>query len=106
MPGLHSRRGYSSRLLKNCERNEVRTNVDIHILVRERRDRYNSRKSDRFHLSTFFTELQTTIYIQELNENIITVPSITRRDIQDILVSFDSRLIFRYVSESFETRQE
>ncbi len=43
--GLHSRRGYSSRVSRNCERYELRMNVDIHTLVRELRDRYNSRKS-------------------------------------------------------------
>ncbi len=32
--------------------------------------------------------------------------SITRQDIWDILVSFDLGLIYRHVSESFETRQE
>ncbi len=109
MPGLHCRQGYSSRLSRNCEWDEVRTNVDIHTLVRELRNRYNSRKSQdsrevaQLHSSTFFTKLQTTIYIQELNENVITVPSITRRD---ILVSFDSGLIYWHVSKSFETRQE
>ncbi len=97
------------RLSRNCEWDEVRMNVDIHTLRRELRDRYNSRKPrDRreltqFHSSTFFTKLQTTIYIQELKENVITVPSITRRD---ILGSFDLGLIYQHVSESFETRQE
>ncbi len=87
---------FSLRLSRNCEWDEVLTNVDIYTLVWELRDRYNSRKSRdtrelaQFHSSTFFTTLQTTIYIQELNENVITVPLITRRDIWDILVSFDS----------------
>ncbi len=100
------------KLWRNCERVEVCTNVDIHSLVRELWDRYNSRKSrdirelGQFHSSTFFTKLQTTIYIQELNENVITVPSITRWDIRDILVSFDSGLIYQHVSESFEIRLE
>ncbi len=35
-----------------------------------------------------------------------TVSLITRQDIRDILVSFDSGLIYRHVSESFETRRE
>ncbi len=68
MPGLHFRLGYSSRLLARCERDEVRTNVDIHTLVRE--------------------------------------SSIMRQDIQDILVSFDSGLIYPHVSESFKMRRE
>ncbi len=51
-----------------CERDKVRTNVDIHTFVRE--------------------------------------SSITKQDIRDILVSFDSGLIYQLVSESFETRQE
>ncbi len=109
MPGLHSHRGYSSRLSRNCEWDKVRTNVGIHTLVRELWGRYNSQKSRdnqklaQLHSSTFFTQLQTTIYIRELNKNLITVPSITRRD---ILVSFDSGLTYRHVSESLETRQE
>ncbi len=41
MPGLHSRQRYLSRLSRNCEWDEVRTNVDIHTLVRELRERYN-----------------------------------------------------------------
>ncbi len=45
----------------------------------------------QFYSSTFFTQLQTTIYIQELNEDVITEPSITRRN---ILVSFYSELIY------------
>ncbi len=65
MPGLHSHRRYSLRLSRNCERDEVRTNVDIHTLTWELQDRYNSQKSSN---STFFTKLQTTIYIQELNK--------------------------------------
>ncbi len=32
--------------------------------------------------------------------------SITRQDIRDIFVSFDSGMIYRHVSESFETRWE
>ncbi len=32
--------------------------------------------------------------------------SITRQDIRDILISFNSGLIYRHVSESFETRRE
>ncbi len=59
---------YSSRLLVKCECDEVRTNVDIHTLMRK--------------------------------------SSITRQDIQDILISFDSGLIYRHVSESFKTRRE
>ncbi len=59
---------YSSILLARCERDEVCTNVNIHILVWE--------------------------------------SSIMRKDIRDILVFFDSWLIYRYVSESFETRRE
>ncbi len=43
------------------------------------------------------------LYIQELNENVITVRSITMRD---ILVSFYLGLIYRHVSESFKMRQE
>ncbi len=37
MLGLHFHLGYSSRLLARCERDEVLTNVDIHIhtLVQE-----------------------------------------------------------------------
>ncbi len=35
MPGLHSHLEYSSSLLARCEQDEVRTNVDIHTLVRE-----------------------------------------------------------------------
>ncbi len=35
MPGLHSCLGYSSRLLVRCERDNVRTNVDIYTLVQE-----------------------------------------------------------------------
>ncbi len=35
MSGLHSHRGYSLRLSRNCERDEVRTNVDIHTIVGE-----------------------------------------------------------------------
>ncbi len=35
MPGSHSHLGYSSRLLARCERNKVRTNVDIHTLVQK-----------------------------------------------------------------------
>ncbi len=68
MPGLHSRLGYLLRLLARCERDEVRTNIDIH---------------------TFLLEM-----------------SITRQDIQDILVSFDSRLIYQHDTESFKTIQE
>ncbi len=68
MPGLHSHFGYLSRLLARCERDEVRTNVDIHTLVWE--------------------------------------SSITRQDIRDTLIFFDSKLIYRHVSESFETRWE
>ncbi len=68
MPGLHSQLEYSSRLLARCERDEVRTNVDIHTLMRE--------------------------------------SSIMRQDIRDILVSFDSGLIYQHVSESFVTRWE
>ncbi len=45
------------------------------------------------------------MYIQELNGNVITVPSIMRQDIRDILVSFYSVLIYQHVSKSFETRQ-
>ncbi len=45
IPGVHSCRGHSSRLSRNCEWDEVCMNVDIHILVRELRDRYNSQKS-------------------------------------------------------------
>ncbi len=67
MPGLHSCFGYSSRLLAKCERDEVHTNVNIHI-VRE--------------------------------------SSIARQDIRDILVSFDSGLIYQHVSENLETRRE
>ncbi len=52
-------------VLVRCEQDEVRTNVEIHTLVRE--------------------------------------SSITR---QDILVSFDSGLIYQHVSESFKTRRE
>ncbi len=109
MTGLYSRRGYLSRLSRNCERDEVCMNIDIHTLVRELWDRYNSRKSrdsrglPQFYSSTFFTKLQTAIYIEELNENVITVPSITK---QNILISFDSGLSYQHVSESFEMRQE
>ncbi len=112
MPSLHSCRGYSSRLSRNCEWDKVRTNVDIHTPVRELQDRYNSWKSRdsrelaQFHSSIFFTKHQTTIYIQELNENVITVPSIMRQDIRDILISFDSGLICQHVSKSFDMRQE
>ncbi len=63
MPGLHSRLGYSLRLLVRCEWDKIRKNVDFHTYVREL--------------------------------------SITRQDIWDILVSFDSRNWF-----SFETRRE
>ncbi len=35
MPDLHSRRRHSLRLSARCERDEVRTNVDIHTLVQE-----------------------------------------------------------------------
>ncbi len=35
MPGLHSRLGYSSRLLARCEWDKVHTNVDIQTLTRE-----------------------------------------------------------------------
>ncbi len=35
MPGLHSGLWYSSRLLARCDRDKVRTNGDIHTLVRE-----------------------------------------------------------------------
>ncbi len=35
MPRLHSHLRYSSRLSVRCERDEVRTNIDIHTLVRE-----------------------------------------------------------------------
>ncbi len=45
IPGLHSHRGYSLRLSRNCEWDEVCTNVDIHTLVWELPDRYNSQKS-------------------------------------------------------------
>ncbi len=34
-PSLHSHLGHSSRFLMRCERDEVRTNVDIHTLVQE-----------------------------------------------------------------------
>ncbi len=56
MPGLHSRRGYLSRLSRNCEHDEVHTNVCIHTLMRELQDRYNSRKpqDSRVVLSIFF----------------------------------------------------
>ncbi len=37
---------------------------------------------------------------------IVCESSITRRDIRDILISFDSGMIYRHVSESFEMRQE
>ncbi len=40
--GLHSHRRCLSRLSRNCEWNEVHTNVDIHTLVQELWDRYNS----------------------------------------------------------------
>ncbi len=33
MYGSNSCRGYSLRLLRNCEPDKVRTNVDIHILA-------------------------------------------------------------------------
>ncbi len=62
MPGLHSRLGYSSRLLARCKQDEVHTNVDIHTLVQE--------------------------------------SWITRQYIRDILVSFDSGLIYQHVSET------
>ncbi len=39
MPGLHSHRRHLSRFLVRCERDKVRTNVDIHTLVRELRDK-------------------------------------------------------------------
>ncbi len=68
MPGLHSRLGYLLRLLARCERDKIRTNVDIHTLVHE--------------------------------------SSITRQDIRDILVSFDSGLIYQHVFESFEMRTD
>ncbi len=38
-PGLHSHWTHSSRLSARCEWDEVRTNVDIHTLVRELRDK-------------------------------------------------------------------
>ncbi len=91
---------------------EVRTDVDIHTLVQELWDRYNSWKSRysrelaQFPSSTFFTELQTTIYIQELNENIITLLLITSWDNRDILLPFDWGLIYWHVFESFEMKQE
>ncbi len=56
------------RNLARCERDTVRTNVDIYTLVRE--------------------------------------SSIMRQDIRDILVSFDSGLIYQHVSKSFEMRWE
>ncbi len=36
MPGLHSRLGYSSRLLVRCERDELRTNVDFQLSCENR----------------------------------------------------------------------
>ncbi len=57
---------FSSRVL--VETFGVRTNVDIHTLVRE--------------------------------------SSITRQDIRDILISFDSGLIYQHVYESFERRRK
>ncbi len=68
MPGLPSLQEYLSQLLRNCEQDVVCTNVDIHTLVRELQNRYNSQKSRdsqelvQFHSSTFFTKLQTTMY--------------------------------------------
>ncbi len=87
MPGLHSRWEFSSRLTRNSEWDEVCTNVDIHILVWELWDRYkirksrNSRELATFYSFTFFTQLQTTICIEELNENVIRVSLITKRNI-------------------------
>ncbi len=105
MPDLHSRLGYSSKLSRNCKRDEVRTNVDIHTLVRELQDRHNSRKSrDSRELKKKFPVIKDSWQKdQELNKNVITVPSVMKRD---ILVFFDSGLIYRHVSERFETRQE
>ncbi len=104
MPGLHSRRDFRG-IVTRWGTHKCRH----HTLVWDLWERYNSRKTQdsrelaQFHSCTIFTKLQTTIYIQELNANVITVLSITRRN---ILVSFDSGLIYRHVSESFETRQE
>ncbi len=39
MPGLHFCQRHSSRLLAKCERDEVCTNVDIHTLAWELRDK-------------------------------------------------------------------
>ncbi len=109
---LHSHQGYLSRLLRNCEQDEVRTNVDNCTPMRELRDRYNSRKSRdsrelvQFHSSTFLSKLQTAIYIQELNENVITLLSITRWNIRDIRISFHSGLIYQHISKHLKMRQE
>ncbi len=51
-----------------CERDKVRTKVDIHTLMRE--------------------------------------SSIMRQNIRDILISFDSGLIYQHVSKKFEMRRE
>ncbi len=47
-------------------------------------------------------EVRTSVDIHTL----VRESSITRQDIRDILVSFDSGLIYRYVSKSLETRRE
>ncbi len=63
--------------------------------------------SSQVHVETFGMmwmrrSICTNVYIHTL----MWESSITRQDIRDILISFDSGLIYRHVSKSFETRRE
>ncbi len=58
---------------------------------------YSSRLLARYEWDEVRTNVDIHTLVQELSK--------TRLDIEDILVSFDSGLIYRHVSESFETRQ-
>ncbi len=76
-------------------------NADIHTLVQELRDkvyRYNSQKSqDSRELTIGFIKS-----IWEMNKSVLTVASITRRDIRLLW----HIIIYQKVSESYEMRQE
>ncbi len=60
--------------------------------------RYSSRLLARCERDKVHTNVDIYTLVQEL--------SIMGQDIRDILISFDSGMIYRHVSESFETRRE
>ncbi len=92
------------KLSLNCNRSLFRTPFFVDLVKPALMPGLNSRLgySWRLLVRCKRDEVHTNVDIHAL----VQVSSITRQDIWDILVSFNSGLIYRHVFESFKTRWE